>query len=125
MAGRLGADTVVLREQPSLSWLLGARSHVPRRSTRHASTSRRRTILSVVTNAIEAPRLRDTELADMDVEFTLVPWWRPRDSCLPTGPNVAAGQRYADVTDAAALPGRRLLRLESRLAQDRTEDLQH
>ncbi|WP_219414240.1 M24 family metallopeptidase [Pseudonocardia nigra] len=99
----LGVSTVVLREQASLSWLLGCRSHVPQ--TLDAAcfdvvVDLVAATLTVVTNAIEAPRLRDTELADVDAEWTVVPWWEARDAALPTGPAVAADRPYADVTGA-------------------------
>lgn len=98
---------VVLREQASLSWLLGARSNVPQ--TLDSSCfdvvidvpMSGEVGLTVVTNAIEAPRLRETELAGLDAAWTVLPWWRGRESALPTGPRVAADRPYADVTDVA------------------------
>jgi len=63
-------DTLVLREPATLTWLLEARVHVPqtldtacldvmldldRGSTQEAASPR----ITIVTNAIEAPRLRD------------------------------------------------------------------
>jgi hypothetical protein len=97
----LGADTVVLREQASLSWLLGARSHVPQ--TLDAACFDvvcENGALTVVTNAIEAPRLRDTELAGLAASWTVVPWWEGRDAALPGGPGVLADRPYRDVTPA-------------------------
>jgi Xaa-Pro aminopeptidase len=109
----LGSPTVVLREQASLSWLLGGRSHVPQtldaacfdvvvELADDVAASR----LTIVTNAIEAPRLRDTELAglgdraDLTVDWTVVPWWEGRDAALPTGLGVIADRPYADVAGA-------------------------
>jgi antitoxin VapB len=42
----------------------------------------------VVTNVIEAPRLRDTELAGLEAEWVAVPWWDDRAVRLPRGPRV-------------------------------------
>lgn len=87
------AHTLVLREQASLSWLLGARSHVPQTLDSACFTvvvtlDEGRPVTTVVTNAIEAPRLRDTELADVDAHWEVLPWWKPRESVLPTGEGV-------------------------------------
>lgn len=103
-----GVDTLVLREQVSLSWLLGARSNVPQ--TLESSCfdvvveigSSGAGRITVVTNAIEAPRLRDTELVGLAADFVVVPWWRPRNGALPTGPDVASDRPYADVEDAGS-----------------------
>ncbi|HET7800088.1 MAG TPA: M24 family metallopeptidase [Humibacillus xanthopallidus] len=98
-------DTLVLREPAALTWLLGARVNVPQTldtacldvivhpgggpGGHHGAGGHR---LTVVTNAIEAPRLRDTELAGLDaacdLRWDVVPWWESRDSRLPTGPRV-------------------------------------
>jgi antitoxin VapB len=111
----LGASTVVLREQASLSWLLGCRSHVPQ--TLDAAcfdvvVDLRSAGLTVVANAIEAPRLRDTELADLAADWTVLPCWEGRDAALPTGPGVVADRPYADVhgggPQVAALRRKRL-----------------
>ncbi|MEO8829471.1 M24 family metallopeptidase, partial [Lapillicoccus sp.] len=46
--------------------------------------------ISIVTNAIEAPRLRDTELAGLDSEWAVIPWWASRDDQLPRGAGVGS-----------------------------------
>ncbi|MFP5336848.1 MAG: M24 family metallopeptidase [Actinomycetes bacterium] len=103
LAREHGAATVVLREQASLSWLLGTRSHVPQ--TLDAAcfdvvvTAGVEPRLTVVTNAIEAPRLRDTELADVAADWQVVPWWQGRDGALPAGDDVVADRAYAGARD--------------------------
>jgi antitoxin VapB len=92
-------DTLVLREPPALTWLLGARVNVPQTLDAacldvivHVGASG--AALTVVTNAIEAPRLRDTELAGLDtaceLRWDVVPWWESRDGRLPSGPHVGS-----------------------------------
>jgi antitoxin VapB len=94
-----GVDTVVLREPANLTWLLGARVNVPQTLDTacldvivHVPASGA-VGLTVVTNAIEAPRLRDIELAGLDdaceTRWEVVPWWEGRDGKLPTGSRVA------------------------------------
>ncbi|MCO4274600.1 M24 family metallopeptidase [Pseudarthrobacter sp. HLT3-5] len=98
-------DTIVLRDPPNLSWFTGARWHVPLT----LNTACFDVVLTglgpgtipevrVVTNAIEAPRLRDIEFAGQDVEFNVVPWTENRASRLPTGRSVAV-----DTGDGASL----------------------
>ncbi|TQM55213.1 M24 family metallopeptidase [Humibacillus xanthopallidus] len=90
-------DTLVLREPAALTWLLGARVNVPQTLDAacldvivHVGASG--TELTVVTNAIEAPRLLDTELAGLDAacdaRWEVVPWWESRDGRLPSGTRV-------------------------------------
>lgn len=108
LARALDAPTVVLREQASLSWLLGARSNVPQTLDSTCFdvvadvTASGEVRLTVVTNAIEAPRLRDTELAGLDADWTVLPWWQGRDAALPSGTDVASDRPYADVRSATA-----------------------
>lgn len=101
-----GTTHVVLQEQASLSWLLGARSNVPR--TLDAACFDAVVVLGgdgeadaveVVTNAVEAPRLQDVELvaararlaaAGVALRWTVVPWWQGRGEVLPSGPGVLA-----------------------------------
>jgi Xaa-Pro dipeptidase len=97
-------DTLVLREPAALTWLLGGRVNVPQTLDAacldvivHVTASG--TALTVVTNAIEAPRLRDTELAGLDaacdVRWEVVPWWESRDGRLPSGPRVGGDRPLA------------------------------
>jgi antitoxin VapB len=110
VARGLDASTVVLREQASLSWLLGARSNVPQTldascfdvvvdvATDGATSDD--VTLTVVTNAIEASRLRDTELAGLEADWAVLPWWEGRDPALPGGPGVVSDRPYGDVVSA-------------------------
>ena len=95
LARARGVATLVLRDPASLAWLLGARVHVPQTLDTacldvvvdpSAAVPR----ILIVTNAIEAPRLRDTELEGLDADWLVLPWWEARDGCLPTGPSVAS-----------------------------------
>jgi antitoxin VapB len=112
LAARLDVDALVLREPANLTWLLGARVNVPQTLdtacldvvvdvTREGAPG-----LVVVTNAIEAPRLRDTELAGLDevadVSWQVVPWWEGRDAVLPTGDRVASDRPASGTRSAAA-----------------------
>lgn len=109
---RHGLTTLVLRDPASLTWLLGARVNVPQTLDSACldvivdltgDVAR----MTVVTNAIEAPRLRETELAGIDADWVVVPWWEGRDPQLPTGSGVgsdrATGQSVAVGPDLASL----------------------
>ncbi|MEO7061540.1 MAG: M24 family metallopeptidase [Lapillicoccus sp.] len=127
--------TVVLRDPATLTWLLGCRVHVPQTLDTACldvlvdlTSSPPR--LTVVTNAIEAPRLRETELAGLegvdgvDVEWGVLPWWEDRAAMLPAGPGVGSdrptGRSVALGTELATLRRRltprqqRLLRVAGR-----------
>lgn len=102
-----GLESLVLRTPASLTWLLGARVHVPQTLDSACldvvvDLTGPMPMATVVTNAIEAPRLRDTELSGVDVDWRIVPWWQPRDSVLPTGPAVGSDGRAAGTIDVAA-----------------------
>lgn len=94
VARQVGVDALVLRDPVNLTWLLGCRVNVPQT----LDTACFDVIIdvggnpriTVVTNAIEAPRLRDTELADHDVDWCVVPWWESRDAELPSGERVGS-----------------------------------
>ncbi len=108
--------TVVLRRQGALSWLFGARSHVPYTlennwfeavvhvgsgvdagaGTQLAAGDPH---VTIVVNGIEAPRLRDTELAGFDVDWTIIPWWESRENALLDGPGVGSDRPYRGVVD--------------------------
>ncbi len=97
-------STLVIREPATLTWLLGARVHVPQTLdtacldvvVEAADSSPR---LRIVTNAIEAPRLRDTELAGVDADWSVVPWWGDRSRELPTGAAVGTDRPLPGATD--------------------------
>lgn len=105
-----GVDTLVVRSPATLAWLTGARVHVP--NTLDAacfdlviSGIACGPTATVVTNAVEAPRLADTELAGLPLEWTVVPWTGDRSAELPTGPRVGAdvpGAGRIDLSTATA-----------------------
>lgn len=116
-----GVHTVVLSNPLNLSWFTGARWHVPQTLSPACFDvivtgldSRASPAVRIVTNTIEAPRLRDTEFGDRDVVFDIVPWDEDRGHLLPRGTNVAsdgAGQGRVDASaDITAL--RRILTVE-------------
>lgn len=105
-----GVHAVVLRDPANLTWLLGCRVNVPQTLDSACldvvvhDTARPR--VTIVTNAIEAPRLRDTELADLDADWDVVPWWESRDPRLPSGAGVGSDRpqpRSGSVSVAAEL----------------------
>ncbi|WP_160160817.1 Xaa-Pro peptidase family protein [Actinomadura sp. K4S16] len=94
LAARRGVDTLVLREPATISWLTGGRSHVPQTLDTSCADIivdvRGEPAAMVVVNAIEAPRLRDTEFADLPLAWTTVPWWEDRTGSLPVGRTVGS-----------------------------------
>ncbi|MGO4603418.1 M24 family metallopeptidase [Terrabacter sp. 2YAF2] len=117
LARALDLDTLVLREPATLTWLLGARVNVPQTLDSacldvvvhlgdDVDGASVRPGLTVVTNAIEAPRLRDSELAGLDtvcdLRWEVVPWWESRDGKLPTGHRVGSDRPLADGTGVGA-----------------------
>ncbi len=104
VASDAGVDTVVLRDPATLAWLLEARVHVPLTLDSACldavvdvggATPR----LTIVTNAIEAPRLQETELADIVADWTVLPWWEPRDSRLPGGSSTGSDRPAGRTVD--------------------------
>ncbi|MCT2590705.1 M24 family metallopeptidase [Streptomyces sp. N2-109] len=96
---RHGLDTLILRAPATLAWLLGARTHVPQTLDTACFTVLLITgtgQLTVVANAIEAPRLRDTELAGLDADWQTVPWWESRDDRLLSGPRTGSDMPRLD-----------------------------
>lgn len=100
---RGGVDSLVLRAPATLTWLTGGRVNVPNTLDTAcfdvvvddigASPT-----ATVVTNAVEAPRLAATELAGLPVKLEVVPWTHDRSARLPTGAAVgtdvpAAGRK--------------------------------
>jgi len=101
-----GVSTLVLRDPATLTWLFDARVHVPQTLDTSCFdavvelTPQPR--LTIVTNAIEAPRLRDTELADVGAEWRIVNWWDDRTGELPTGDRVGSDRPAAGTVSVVA-----------------------
>jgi peptidase M24-like protein len=118
-----GVRTLVLREPATLAWLFGARVHVPQTLDTACldavvDCAGPRPRVTVVTNTIEAPRLRDTELAGIDVDWCVLPWWEPRDQVLPRDGAVGADrplQGAVPLGDALAAARRVLTRQQRAL----------
>jgi Xaa-Pro aminopeptidase len=115
VARHRGLDTIVLRDPANLTWLLGARVNVPQTLDTACLDAVVDLVdaprITIVTNAIEAPRLRDTELAGLHTEWDVVPWWDARDARLPRGERVGSDRPLAGsaaVADELALLRRRL-----------------
>lgn len=110
VARRHGLDTLLLREPATLAWLLGCRVHVPQTLDTACLdvvvtglAPGGAPVVRVVTNAIEAPRLADTELpAGLPVELVVVPWWGERRAEWPTGPGVGTDRPWQGARDVAA-----------------------
>ena len=100
-------DTLVLREPANLTWLLGARVNVPQTLDSACLdvvvdvADQGQPRITVVTNAIEAPRLRDTELAGLHAEWDVVAWWEGRDPRLPRGDGVGSDRPLPDTASIA------------------------
>lgn len=99
-----GITALVLRKQASLSWLFGARSHVPYTLDRSwfdtvVDLSTAVPHVTIVSNTIESPRLRDTELAGFPLEWATCGWWRSRDELLPRGDHVASDSPTEGMVD--------------------------
>lgn len=104
VAAAAGVDTLVLREPATLAWLLEARVHVPLTLDTACldvvvDVSGDAPRLTVVTNAIEAPRLQETELANLPVDWAVVSWWESRDSRLPRGAGTGSDRPSAGTVD--------------------------
>ena len=120
-----GLDTLVLRDPANLTWLLGGRVNVPQTLDTAcldvvvdcASEPR----ITLVTNVIEAPRLRDTELAGLDATWDVVAWWEGRDPRLPHGTHVGSDRPLPDAAPVAsdlAQLRRRLTHRQRRLLRE-------
>lgn len=100
LAAAHDAHTVVLRDPLNLSWFTGARWHVPQTLNMSCfdvvvsglAGPQGSEEVRIITNAIEAPRLRDTEFAGRPVEFDTVDWTEDRSTLLPAGPGVLTDQ---------------------------------
>ncbi|HEY3559445.1 MAG TPA: M24 family metallopeptidase [Kribbella sp.] len=102
-----GLAAMVLREPASLVWLLEARVHVPQTLDTACldlvvDLSGTVPSATVVTNAIEAPRLRETELSELPVDWCVVPWWESRDAALPTGAAIGSDRLSGDLSSRIA-----------------------
>jgi antitoxin VapB len=102
-----GVRQLVLRDPATLAWLLEARVHVPQTLESACldvvvDLDGGEPAVRVVSNAIEAPRLRDTELAGLPVDWDVVPWWTPRDERLPSGPSVGSDRPIGETRDVCA-----------------------
>ena len=122
IADRRGLDAILIREPANIAWLLGCRYHVPNTldaacfdvvvaGLRDGSST-----LSVVSNAIEAPRLAETEFSTEGppiAEHHVVPWWGDRSQHFPTGPAVGADRPWPESTNIGAdlAAARRVLNL--------------
>lgn len=93
---------VILSVPATLSWLFSARWNVPLTLDSACFDviveADPAVAATIVVNSIEAPRLRDTELAGLPVRWSECPWTEDRRSLLPSG---------QDVGSDAALPERR------------------
>ena len=83
-----GLDAVVLRKGANVAWIIGGRAHIPTTlelSCMDVIVYQDRIV--VVTNKIEAQRLKDEELSG-DEELIVVNWFEGRDAQLPKGPRI-------------------------------------
>lgn len=78
-------EAVVLRKGANVAWIIGGRAHIPTTlelSCMDVIVYQDRVV--VVTNKIEAPRLKEEELTG-DEEVLIVNWFEGRDALLPKG----------------------------------------
>ncbi|NDE71602.1 MAG: M24 family metallopeptidase [Actinobacteria bacterium] len=83
-----GLEAVVLRKGANVAWIIGGRAHIPTTlelSCMDVIVYPDRIV--VVTNKIEAPRLKAEELSG-DEELIIVNWFEGRDAQLPKGPTI-------------------------------------
>ena len=83
-----GLDAVVLRKGANVAWITGGRAHIPTTlelACMDVIVYPDRIV--VVTNKIEAQRLRDEELSG-DEELVVVNWFEGRDAHLPKGAKI-------------------------------------
>jgi Xaa-Pro dipeptidase len=112
IAERHGLHTLLIREPATIAWLLGCRYHVP--NTLDAACfdvivsnlDTNEPALSVVSNNIEAPRLRDTEFtaetAPTINQQIAVAWWEDRSTRFPSGVGVGTDRPWADAKPVSA-----------------------
>jgi len=83
-----GLDALVLRKGANVAWIIGGRAHIPTTlelSCMDVVVYPDRIV--VVTNKIEAQRLKDEELSGEE-ELIVVNWFEGRDAQLPKGPKI-------------------------------------
>jgi antitoxin VapB len=83
-----GLDAVVLKKGANVAWIIGGRAHIPTTlelSCMDVVIYRDRIV--VVTNKIEAPRLKEEELSG-DEELIIVNWFEAREGQLPKGERI-------------------------------------
>ena len=83
-----GLDAVVLKKGANVAWIIGGRAHIPTTlelSCMDVVVYRDRIV--VVTNKIEAPRLKEEELSG-DEELIIVNWFEGREAQLPKGERI-------------------------------------
>ncbi len=100
-------DAVVLKKGANVAWIIGGRAHIPTTlelSCMDVVVYRDRIV--VVTNKIEAPRLKEEELSG-DEELIVVNWFEGREGQLPKGERIgvdgAEGDRVNLQTDIEIL----------------------
>ncbi len=123
VAADAGVHTLLLREPATLGWLTGARCHVPQTLdsacfdvvVARADTA---PTVQVIVNAIEAPRLAETELTDLDVHWTVLPWTQSRADAWPSGAHVGVDRPLAGTTDlSSAVRAARLVLTDDQVAR--------
>lgn len=107
LAARHELTSLVLRDPASLTWLLGARVNVPQTLDSAClavvvDITRDEARITLVTNAIEAPRLRDSELAGVPADWSVVAWWQSPDAELPRGESVGSDRPSGGSHDLSA-----------------------
>ena len=91
-----GLDAVVLKKGANVAWIIGGRAHIPTTlelSCMDVVLYRDRIV--VVTNKIEAPRLKEEELSG-DEELIVVNWFEGREGQLPKGERIGVDGPESD-----------------------------
>ena len=91
-----GLDAVVLKKGANVAWIIGGRAHIPTTlelSCMDVVVYRDRIV--VVTNKIEAPRLKEEELSGEE-ELIIVNWFEGREGQLPKGERIGVDGAESD-----------------------------
>ena len=91
-----GLDAVVLKKGANVAWIIGGRAHIPTTlelSCMDVVVYRDRIV--VVTNKIEAPRLKEEELSGEE-ELIIVNWFEGREAQLPKGERIGVDGAESD-----------------------------